>query len=300
MMSGGRRQQLAGARDAAGGVVLGVARVAPDLRHDGDAGLEAGQAQRQFREDQQARCRRPCSGLPCDVVSASHQLSTATGWREDLEDRNGDSTTTFSAKVEADEEDGDADRLLEAAQEDGAQQGQQEQRDRRRFGPAASRGRTGSRSACAVASAAESVMVIMKSVAAKPSRTRTSSFPPQRGNSRSSMAMEPFAARGSRRPPGGRPAGRPARSRRRARGWRAAKSPRPRALRWPAGSPAWRSSRRRSGTSPATRSAFSGGCAHRRRGPGGCPCVLQPEQQPVPQVLPWRRAAAPKGLPAAG
>ncbi len=44
---------------------------------------------------------------------------------------------------------------------------------------------------CAVASAAESVIVIRKSVAAKPSRTRTKSFPCQNDKSRSSMAIEP-------------------------------------------------------------------------------------------------------------
>ncbi|MDP9696826.1 UNVERIFIED_ORG: hypothetical protein J2X79_004409 [Arthrobacter globiformis] len=34
-------------------------------------------------------------------------------------------------------------------------------------------------------------MVIMKSVAAKPSSTRTNSLPPQRGSTRSSLAMDP-------------------------------------------------------------------------------------------------------------
>ena len=43
----------------------------------------------------------------------------------------------------------------------------------------------------AVASAADRVMVIMKSVAAKPSRASTNSLPFQNDNSRSSMAIEP-------------------------------------------------------------------------------------------------------------
>ena len=43
----------------------------------------------------------------------------------------------------------------------------------------------------AVASAADSVMVIRKSVAAKPSSTSTNTLPAQRGSNRSSMAMEP-------------------------------------------------------------------------------------------------------------
>ena len=44
---------------------------------------------------------------------------------------------------------------------------------------------------CAVASAADSVIVMMKSVAAKPSSTRTKILPFQYVISRSSMAMEP-------------------------------------------------------------------------------------------------------------
>ena len=42
-----------------------------------------------------------------------------------------------------------------------------------------------------MASAADSVMVIRKSVAANPSSASTNSLPTQRGSSRSSMAMEP-------------------------------------------------------------------------------------------------------------
>jgi hypothetical protein len=44
---------------------------------------------------------------------------------------------------------------------------------------------------CAVASAAESVIVMMKSVAAKPSRRRISNFPVQPGNKSASIAMLP-------------------------------------------------------------------------------------------------------------
>ena len=43
----------------------------------------------------------------------------------------------------------------------------------------------------AVASAADRVMVMMKSVAAKPSRTSTNSLPFQNDSSRSSIAIEP-------------------------------------------------------------------------------------------------------------
>ena len=50
---GGGGEQAAGAPDAARRVFLGVVGRALDLGHDGDAGFEAGQAQGQFREDQQ-------------------------------------------------------------------------------------------------------------------------------------------------------------------------------------------------------------------------------------------------------
>ena len=57
--------------------------------------------------------------------------------------------------------------------------------------PCRKSGANGFSMACALASAAESVMVIMKSVAAKPRSARTNSLPPHRGRSRSSIAMEP-------------------------------------------------------------------------------------------------------------
>jgi hypothetical protein len=57
--------------------------------------------------------------------------------------------------------------------------------------PCRNSGANGFSMACALASAAESVMVIMKSVAAKPRSARTKSLPLHRGKRRSSMAMEP-------------------------------------------------------------------------------------------------------------
>ena len=50
----------------------------------------------------------------------------------------------------------------------------------------------------AVASAADSVMVMMKSVRANPSRTSTKTLPRQRGSSSSSMAMLPWPWRAAR------------------------------------------------------------------------------------------------------
>ena len=58
-------------------------------------------------------------------------------------------------------------------------------------GRAGTAGTYGFSTMCAVASAADSVIVMMKSVAAKPSRTRTKSLPFQNGSSRSSIAIEP-------------------------------------------------------------------------------------------------------------
>lgn len=52
-------------------------------------------------------------------------------------------------------------------------------------------GTCGFSTTCAVASAAESVIVIMKSVAAKPSSTRTNSLPFQKDSSFSSIAIDP-------------------------------------------------------------------------------------------------------------
>ena len=59
-------------------------------------------------------------------------------------------------------------------------------------------GANGFSTACAVASAADRVIVIMKSVAAKPSSTSTKSLPPHQGSSRSSMAIEPSPRKLSR------------------------------------------------------------------------------------------------------
>ena len=60
------------------------------------------------------------------------------------------------------------------------------------FCPCRKDGANGFSMACAAASAAERVMVMRKSVRAKPSRTRTKSLPHQNGKSRSSMAIDPW------------------------------------------------------------------------------------------------------------
>ncbi len=59
------------------------------------------------------------------------------------------------------------------------------------FSPCIQPGANGFSTTCAAASAADRVTVIMKSVAAKPSSTRTRIFPDHHGSSRSSMAIDP-------------------------------------------------------------------------------------------------------------
>ena len=123
-----RRQQLAGARDAAGGIVLGIAR-APRI-----CGMTATPVSNPDRPSaslgKTSRAKPTASsGLPCDVEIACHQLSTATGCVKDLDDRNGQHDDV-QRQIDGDDQDGDADGLLETAQEDCAQHRQQEQRDR--------------------------------------------------------------------------------------------------------------------------------------------------------------------------
>ncbi|MEO5709294.1 MAG: hypothetical protein ABIQ59_05695 [Nocardioidaceae bacterium] len=57
--------------------------------------------------------------------------------------------------------------------------------------PASRSGTLGFSMMCAVASAADRVIVIRRSVAAKPSSTRTNSLPFQNESSRSNIAIEP-------------------------------------------------------------------------------------------------------------
>ena len=110
------------------GFCLGVRCVAADLRHDGDAGLEAGEAQGQLREDQQ---RDAHHHQRVAVGRGQGQPPVVDGDRlaEDLEDRR-DDHDDVQPEVEPHEDDGDADRLLEAAQEHRGEHGQQDQRHR--------------------------------------------------------------------------------------------------------------------------------------------------------------------------
>ena len=111
---------------------------------------------------------------------------------------------------------------------------------------------------CAVASAADSVMVMTKSVAANPSRHRTNALPRQRGSSSSSIDDAALPVRAQRRRRGCRRATRRRASARPGRASRLARARRPRGTRCPAGTRASRSSRRPSGTSPSTMAAECG------------------------------------------
>ena len=119
--------------------------------------------------------------------------------------------------------------------------------------------RTGSRTKCAVASADDSVIVMIHEVATKPSSVSTNSLPRQNGSSRSSMATDPWPLRALRRHP---PVHRQhPEQRQRHDQQRRQRRHRPggQRRRCRAGSSAWRSSPPRSGTSPSTTGAPRGG-----------------------------------------
>ena len=115
-------------------------------------------------------------------------------------------------EIGGDERDGDADRLLEAFQKDAAQDGNEEERDGDLV-PFQEGRRNGFSRTCAVASAAERVMVTMKSVATKPRSTRTKNLPStkvagarawqsslRRGGSRGDAPIDGSAPRASAAP----------------------------------------------------------------------------------------------------
>ena len=129
------------------------------------------------------------SGFPCDVEIACHQLSTATGCVNTSKTETA-STTMFRLRYTATIRTATPMASLKPRRKTAPSIASRNSVTST-FCPCSQPGATGFWIRCAVASAADSVMVIMKSVAAKPSRTRTNSFPPHRGMSRSSIAMEP-------------------------------------------------------------------------------------------------------------
>ena len=104
----------------------------------------------------------------------------------------------------------------------------------------------------AVASAADRVIVMMKSVATNPSRTKTKSLPFHRESSRSNMEIEPSPcglSSATRR----KPAVRRTASTERGPALQQEREHRRRGKRFPVGSQESKSNRLRSGTSPATK-----------------------------------------------
>ncbi|MCY1224670.1 hypothetical protein D9M72_368380 [compost metagenome] len=121
-------QEPSGPLDPADRPIFGIPGPALDLRHHGHPGLETGQAQRQLREDQQRdpdhHERIPVRGGQC-LPPAAHGNGVSKRFKD-----GGDHHHDIQSQVDADQDDRHTDGLLEAAQEDGAQQGEQEQRDR--------------------------------------------------------------------------------------------------------------------------------------------------------------------------
>ena len=91
-------EQPLGAADPAAGRGVGVAGVAADVRHHRDAGLEAGQAERQLREDQQRDRRPSSSGLPCCGGQRARPVGDHVGVAQRRATRPTPMTTTLSAR----------------------------------------------------------------------------------------------------------------------------------------------------------------------------------------------------------
>ena len=234
-------------RDPPLGRLLGVALVAPDQRHDRHAGLEAGQAERELGEHQQRRRRPSRSGLPCCWSARRPSRRPAAGAAAI---RTSAPPTTTSVQRQVDARPG----RPRSRWPPGTARGT----PRRAAGPARASAATswpcsgrrpsGFSIRWAVASAAERVMVMMKSVAANPSRASTKQLALPAATAAAPASRSSPRRAGSPAPPAGRPAARRTASARRARAWRSARAGRPPGRRCRAGSRAWRSSRRRSGT----------------------------------------------------
>ena len=115
------------AADASRRALRGVARGAVDLRHDRDAGLEAGQAERQLGEHQQGDGH---DHQRVAVLGEERGAPVHPHVRRGQDVRRGDADhDDVEHEVGRDQPDGDPDRLGEPAQEDHAEQPEQDQRD---------------------------------------------------------------------------------------------------------------------------------------------------------------------------
>ncbi len=123
----GGGEQLAGAADPAGRLLLGVVRVALDVRHDGDAGLEAGEAEGEFGEGHQGDADH---GDDVAVLGGERVRPVGHDSRgaEDVVEA-GDDDDHVEREVDGNQDDGQPDRLAEALEEDAAEQGDQHQGD---------------------------------------------------------------------------------------------------------------------------------------------------------------------------
>ena len=158
-------------------------------RHDGDARLESRQAERELRKHEQRCSDHHQSGCPCCANSAARQPCSSSGCGQD-QAQAGHDHDRVQHEVDRDDDDREADHFAEPAHEHGAKHEQQRERHEHRDA-ASSAASSGFSIRCAVASAADSVIVMTKLVAANPSRMRTTALPFQRGKSASSIRMLP-------------------------------------------------------------------------------------------------------------
>ena len=232
------------AADPAGGVGLRIVLVALDERHDGDAGLEPRQPQRQFREQQQRHGdhSRPAAVLDEQRITPSWQVLRMG---EEVGETPADDDDV-QQQVGHDQQHRQADRLAKPAQEDGAQAGEEDQRHRHRMlDPVRHErvledvgGRVGRRQR-------DGDDVVGRREAEEAQDERLALPARQQLLQQRDAALTP---RAEPRDLAGRPAARRRASAGPGRTWQSATAGPPRRRRWTAGSRASRSSRRRSGT----------------------------------------------------
>lgn len=124
---GGGGEQFLGVADPARGVLLGLAGLALDVRHHGDAGLEAGEAERELGEDDQGHADHHE-----DVAVFGGEGGGPVGDHVSLGDdvvQAGDHDDGVEHEVDAHQGDRDADRLQEALEEHRAEQRDEGQGD---------------------------------------------------------------------------------------------------------------------------------------------------------------------------
>ena len=171
---------------------MGVCRISADKRHHGRRSRNPIARARAWEQDD--RHHPIIAGLPCCAKSdARHRVSTS-GCRQ-ISSTATLRTTVLSARYAITINTAEADRFLKSSEEDCAEERKQHDRDRPLI--AQPDRRQGFSTRCAAASAAESVIVMMKLVAANPSSDSTSALPFHLGNSFSRIRMLPWPMPGS-------------------------------------------------------------------------------------------------------